>query len=618
MHSPPEAPRPASGSPSHGRFRFDPERHEDRLKAILGEVAGFDDPADFDDRELDRILRRHPRPRGGFYSKVQLVRSWRVFAARGDDDLPLTEAQLTSRLRMKPVRTLSGVAPVTVLTRPHPCPGKCIFCPNDVRSPKSYLSNEPGVRRAVQHGYDPYLQTRARLTALHHMGHPVSKVETIVLGGTWSFYPESYRIWFVLRCFEAMNDFDSAAVETPLPPPKTLPVRLDGFDDELDGRTLERTYNQVVTAFLRDRRDGLEREDETASWEALEAAQRANETARARCVGLVLETRPDHLDAAEVVRLRRLGATKVQIGIQSTSDEVLAKNKRGHDTASTRRAIMRLRRAGFKIHGHWMANLYGSDPEADVEDFSRLFADLGYRPDELKLYPCSLIESAELMRHYEDGSWRPYERDELLEVLVRTMAATPAYCRLTRVIRDIPGTDIVTGNKTTNFREVVERELERRGVELAEIRSREVRKEAVDWGAVRFEALEYDTEVSREVFLQALVPETGTEDGADRLAGFLRLSLPTAPLGDLAGLDELEGRAMIREIHVYGAQVEVGEEGEAASQHRGLGRQLVCRAAERAREAGFTGWAVISSVGTREYYRGLGFEDGGLYQVAGL
>ncbi|MCB1037339.1 MAG: tRNA uridine(34) 5-carboxymethylaminomethyl modification radical SAM/GNAT enzyme Elp3, partial [Acidobacteria bacterium] len=480
-------------------------------------------------------------------------------------------------------------------------PGKCIFCPSDVRMPKSYLASEPGAQRAASHAFDPYLQTYFRLRTYRNIGHRVDKVELIVLGGTWSFYPEAYQVWYIKRCFDALNDFGRR--EDPELLQEADALDFSTLPEQLDGADLERSYNQVVTEFLRRAQDGqLDDPGEEARWEELFEAQRLNETREARCVGLVLETRPDHVSEAEVLRLRRLGATKVQIGFQSLSDEVLKLNRRGHDVAATRRAMELLRQVGFKIHAHWMPNLYGSDPSADLADFERIFEDPAFRPDELKIYPTSLVDTAELMAYYRDGRWRPYREDELLEVLVGCLERVPPFCRLTRIIRDIPSQDIVVGNKLTNFRQLAERALEARGGRCRDIRSREVRGRAVRPEELRLEAVEYDSPVSREVFLQFV-----TE--ADEIAAFLRLSLPARP----PLVEELAGAAIIREIHVYGAMAGIGQPSDGKAQHLGLGRLLVEKAVTRA-AAGFTRLAVISSVGTREYYRGLGFEDGELYQ----
>jgi elongator complex protein 3 len=502
---------------------------------------------------------------------------------------------------MKPVRTASGVAPVTLLTKPHPCPGSCIFCPSDVQMPKSYLSDEPGAQRAAQHRFDPYAQTLSRLRTYHHTGHQVDKAELIVLGGTWSSYPEPYQLWFVKRCFEALNDFASWR-DGGTAAPAATGMAWAQLEERIDGQRIRHDYNRVVTSWA-ERHGNGQAAAETAGWRDLARAQRANERAAARCVGLVVETRPDHLTADEVVRIRRIGATKVQIGYQSLSDEVLVANQRGHDVAASRRAMRLLRGAGFKIQAHWMPNLYGSSPEADVEDFDRIFADPDFRPDELKIYPCSLIESAELMRHWRDGRWRPYEHDELLEVLVECLRRTPDYCRVSRVIRDIPGTDIVAGNRRTNFRELAEQELARRGLPARDIRAREVRHDEVRPDDLRLRSVVYQTAIGEERFLQYVTPD-------DRLAGFLRLSLPADPVE----IAEIATSAMLREVHVYGRVVGIGKRRSGRSQHLGLGTKLIEQAATQAADTGFTDLAVISAVGTRDYYRRLAFTDGELYQ----
>jgi len=335
-------------------YQFSPELFERELEGIIHEIAALTPEEAHDQRTMASILRRFPRPGGGFFSKSELVQGFRYLSRRAD--WPYRESDFMPRIRMKPVRTASGVAPVTVLTEPFPCPGRCIFCPSDVRMPKSYLSDEPGAQRAAQHRFDPYRQTLSRLLTFHNTGHAVDKIELIVLGGTWSFYPEEYQVWFIERCFDALNDFESVAVgaaeEVALPG-----VAFEAIEGRVEGRRVERefsthNYNTVISDFL----DASQVESElrssgTCDWESLAAAQRRNETALARGIGLSIETRPDHI-SEEVRRIRRLGATKVQIGYQSLSDEVLRLNRRGHDVAATRRAMHWLRQAGFKIHTH--------------------------------------------------------------------------------------------------------------------------------------------------------------------------------------------------------------------------------------------------------------------------
>lgn len=602
------------------RETIDLQQHREPLLKILHHIITR---PDLSRRELDQLLREIPKGRDSMYSRDELISAYRAFAGTA---LPPFDQSILERLRRKPVRTSSGVTPVTVLTKPFPCPGECIFCPNDVRMPKSYLSDEPGAQRAEQNSFDPYLQTYTRLQSYHNTGHPTDKIEIIILGGTWSFYPESYQIWFIKRIFDAMHDFGRgqdrrSEVEDALREKSQLHPDRNTITATIDGRHIEKRYNAVVQLVYKDEmtrsyelaqaiaRGEQPRSpiDEFATWEELEAAHLENETAPCRSVGLVIETRPDHISPEEVLRVRRLGCTKVQIGFQSLNDHVLRLNKRGHNVAATRRAVKLLRQAGFKIHAHWMPNLYGSSPEADIEDYRRMFDEVDFRPDELKVYPCSLIESAELMQRYQDGSWKPYTHEELLHVLVESFRLTPEYCRLTRVIRDIPSTDIVVGNQMTNFRQLVENELAKHGERSPDIRAREVRFKSVEAAELHLDELWYQSSCTDEVFLQYITPSRD-------IAGFLRLSLPKEP----PITDELAGAAMIREIHVYGQSLEIGTTGEGRAQHLGLGKQLIERAVEIAREHNYPQLAVISAIGTREYYRKRGFVDGKLYQLRAL
>ena len=606
------------------KYELDVEEHRDQLLPLLKVILAS--PNRLSSREHQQLMRRYPRPAGeGFYSLANLVDAWRAFA--GQEGVPAYDEGMLYKLRRKPVRTMSGVTPVTLLTKPFPCPGTCIFCPNDVRMPKSYLADEPGAQRAEKNAFDPYLQTYMRLQTYHNLGHSTGKIEIIILGGTWSFYPETYQIWFVKRIFDAMHDFgegnDRRAEVFAALRHRSMFGGEQISNVVINGSEMTASYNQVVQDIYADemyRSRGLvdkiitgERErspvDEFATWNELELAQRENETAPCRSVGLVIETRPDHISEGEVIRIRRLGCTKVQIGFQSLNDRVLDMNKRGHDVAATRRAVKLLRKAGFKIHAHWMPNLYGSSPDADRADYEKIFGDEEFRPDELKIYPCSLIESAELMQRYRAGDWRPYTYDELLDLLVDCFERTPEYCRLTRVIRDIPGTDIVDGNKVTNFRQLVEQELVRRGGKSSDIRAREIRRDHVTDGDLRLDVSEYSAGIGDEVFLQYITEER-------KIAAFLRLSLPDIDEAPL--LEELIGCAMIREVHVYGLSLGIGTAMSGRAQHLGLGSRLIETAAKIAAERAYTRLAVISAIGTREYYRKRGFEDGELYQIRDL
>ena len=507
----------------------------DIVRAVLDEIQAAPE-------HLTRALRRHPLPDGRTLSKSRLLRGYLRLCAEDGEEPDPTMLRL---LRSKPTRTISGVAPVAVLTKPFPCPGECIFCPAPAGMPKSYLPDEPGAMRAAAYDFDPYGQTAGRVRVLAEIGHRVDKVELLILGGTWSHYPPSYQEWFVRRCLDALNGSPSPT---------------------------------------------------------LEEAQRRNETAVHRNVGLVIETRPDSITPEEVARLRRLGVTKVQLGVQSLDDEILARNKRGHTVAATRRAMRLLRLAGFKIVVHWMPNLLGATPESDEADFRRLWDDPALRPDELKIYPTALLRDTELYAHWQRGEYRPYDEETLVELLARCKSTIPPYCRVNRLMRDIPAPNIVAGVKKSNLRQIVRRRMAQEGLVCRCIRCREVRGSTVAPDSLRLSRLEYETDGTREWFLSYVTPD-------DRLAGFLRLSLPQAA----PPLAELDGAAVVREVHVYGPALELGDQQEGHAQHVGLGTRLLDEARRIARQAGYRRLAVIAAVGTRPYYRERGFTLGRWY-----
>lgn len=539
------------------------------------------------------------------------------------------EERFIRSVRMKPRRTASGVATITVITRPHTCSSNCIYCPCDLRMPKSYLANEPACQRAELTFFDPYVQVAARLQALHQMGHSTDKVELIVLGGTWSDYPESYQYWFIKELFRALNEWPNS--------PSHIQERLDWYssfglqntEEALSSFVAEQqaavfddtaTYNQAFHKLYDTSRP------HQSAWSQMQSAydelveqQHSNETAAARVVGLVIETRPDTITPDNLRMFRQLGCTKIQIGIQSTRQEILDANKRQMSAAQIKRAFSLIRLYGFKIHSHLMVNLLGATPEADKRDFKTFVTDPGFLPDEIKLYPCALISGTQLVQKYREGTWQPYAKDELVDVLVQDVLNTPPYVRISRMIRDISATDILVGNKHTNLRQMVEQELAAEDVanRVQEIRFREINQQQVRAAELTLQDFAYTTAVSDEHFLQWVTTD-------NKIAGFCRLSLPhwdklTSGACDVSA-DELlvqPGQAMIRELHVYGQALSLGSEGMSA-QHQGLGQKLLAKASSIAAEAGYTSLNVISSIGTRAYYRAQGFTDAGLYQQKAL
>ena len=551
----------------------------------------------------------------------ELWQSWNV--------TPELEERFIRSVRMKPRRTASGVATITVITRPHTCSSNCIYCPCDLRMPKSYLANEPACQRAELTFFDPYVQVAARLQALHQMGHSTDKVELIVLGGTWSDYPESYQYWFIKELFRALNEWPDA--------PHHIKERLNWYtsfglqnsEEALSSFVAEQqaavfddtaTYNQAFHKLYDTSQPHQSAWSQMQStYDELVEQQHVNETAAARVVGLVIETRPDTITPENLRMFRQLGCTKIQIGIQSTRQEILDVNKRQMPVAQIKRAFSLIRLYGFKIHSHLMVNLLGATPEADKQDFKTFVTDPGFLPDEIKLYPCALVSGTQLVQKYREGAWQPYAKDELVDVLVQDVLATPPYVRISRMIRDISATDILVGNKHTNLRQMVEQELAAKDVasRVQEIRFREINQQQVRTAELTLQDFVYTTAVSDEHFLQWVTAD-------NKIAGFCRLSLPhwdklTAGACDVTTNELLvqPGQAMIRELHVYGQALSLGSEGMSA-QHQGLGQKLLAKASSIAAEAGYTSLNVISSIGTRAYYRAQGFTDAGLYQQKAL
>ncbi len=446
---------------------------------------------------------------------------------------------------------------MTVLTCPFPCPVNCIFCPNDSRMPKSYLPDEPGAARAFQNNFDPYDQVLSRLTAYEAVGHPTNKIELLILGGSWTSYPKDYQTWFILRCLDAMNGCDSKDIRS---------------------------------------------------------AQTMNETASHRNVGLVVETRPDEITPEVLRNLRLLGVTKIQLGIKSLDDSILITNRRGHTVAEALSSVALCRAAGFKIVLHWMPNLMNATPESDREDFKRLWIEsgegYGFCPDEIKIYPTQLLENTDLFNEWQDGHYQPYDTETLIHLIADIKPFIQPYCRVNRIIRDIPAHHIVAGNKRSSLRMDIQARMKMLGTTCHCIRCREIKGQTVNLESLKLVDFQYNAAYANEHFLQFVTEQ-------DKIAGYLRLSLPSdnAPK---TGILELENAALIREIHIYGQSLAVGSEQSGAAQHIGLGTDLIRKACEISEQAGYQKIAVISAIGTRRYYQSRGFDRGEYYMIRQL
>jgi elongator complex protein 3 len=449
-------------------------------------------------------------------------------------------------------RTISGVTPVAVMGKPVGCPGQCIYCPTFPDAPKSYTPESPAVLRAKLCSYEPKRQVEARLRILMDMGHPVDKVELIVMGGTFLAYPEEYQYQFIKDCYDGLNGCETSS---------------------------------------------------------LDAAKQTNETAVHRCIGLCIETRPDWCREEEVAKMLEFGTTRVELGVQTLDDGIYELVQRGHNVTEVVRATKLLKDYGFKVYYHWMPGLPGSKPEHDLELSQQLFDDEDFRPDGLKLYPTLVIAGTELEKWYADGRYQPYAMDDLVSLMIGIKTQVPGYVRIPRVMRDMPGKFIVAGCKDLALRSAIRKRMEEIGVECKCIRCREYGHRLRDKhriGEPRLHRLDYQASGGEEIFL-------AFEDDGGTIFGLLRMRI-----GSLAV--ENGNVAMVRELHVFGSEVPLGEKNAGAAQHKGMGLQLLKEAERIARdEFKATGIAVISGVGAREYFRSeCGYELNGAYMAKGL
>lgn len=469
-------------------------------------------------------------------------------------------------LKTRPIRTLSGVTPITVLTKPYPCPGKCIYCPSEPGMPKSYLSTEPGAMRALANKFDPFLMVHNRLKALYLNGHEPDKIELLVLGGTWSAYPWKYQKWFIKRCFEAANYFPYKFNKQPIP--KKI-----------------RSYNLVQ-------------------------AQKINEKAKYRIIGITLETRPDWVTEKEIKRLRELGCTRVQLGIQILDDKILDLVQRGHTIKHSIEATKRLRENGFKIDHHIMQNLPGATPAKDKKTLQRIFADPDFRPDQIKIYPTIVSKYAPLYKWWKQGKYKPYPEKKLLNLLLELKQLVPYYCRINRLVRDFPEQSIEAGNKTTNLRQIIQKELAKRKISCKCIRCREPFHKNLSAGKAKLFIEKYKAAKGWEYFISFETMDRSV------ILGFIRLRINSDKNKVL--FPELENASIIRELHVYGQVVRHDDKKNPRVQHQGLGKKLMLEAEKITRQEEENKIAVIAGIGVREYYRKLGYHLEGTYMTKKL
>lgn len=491
-------------------------------------------------------------------------------------------------LRKVKIRTLSGIAIVASLTKPYQCPGKCIYCPKEANMPKSYIATEPAAARALQLHFDPYNQMKERILMLEKNGHQTGKIEFIVKGGTWNAYPLNYQYWFIKESFRACNDLSRRKRSCKL------------------GQNISLKKLKKVLA----------------------EEQRYNETAKHRIIGLTLETRPDAVTPKTILQMREQGCTRVELGLQAPDDKILKLIKRGHTLEQFYSAMFLLRQAGFKVDIHFMPSLPGSSPKHDVLMYKNLFSDPRIKPDMIKIYPCVVIENTELYDWFKKGKYKTYPYEKLFEALIKMKSATPRYCRISRLIRDIPAQHIITGNKITNLRDYLKEEMEKRGIRCKCLRCCEI-------GHQDIELQRKSIQKKPKLFIDSYKTRGGTEyflsfclnDNRNVVFSFLRLRLPDKKITEdkedkvyeMYGLlPQVKNAALIRELHTYGALINIGLREAEASQHKGLGKKLMQEAEKIAEKARYKKMVVISGVGVRGYYKKFGYRKSGTYMVKSL
>lgn len=500
----------------------------------------------------------------------------------------------------KPVRTISGVTPLTVVLKPRKCNhGTCIYCPGGEKVPQSYTNKSPAIMRALALGFDPYEQVKNRLDVLDKMGHPTDKIEIIVLGGTFLQYPADYQEEFIKKCFDALNEKDS---------------------------------------------------------KNLEEAKKINETAKHRCVAMCIENRPDNCSDEEIQRMLSCGCTRVEIGVQMPDDKLYKKTNRGHSVKDVVEATEKLKDAGFKLGYHIMPGLPGSNPKKDLELFKKIFGSPDFRPDQLKIYPCQVVSDSPLAKIRKSIKFKPYSEEKTKDLLKKMMQVIPEYCRVMRMMREFPKEKLIDGVEKLDLRKDIESDFRKKGIKVKEIRMREVGFNKDADLNVKLKILEYDAGNGKEFFLQFVNDENilfgllrlrifedypnsvNSATNLPRSARLLKKDNVKKNSEDIniseASLAKINSsktkRAIVREVHVYGQALNLGEKGlnkkedyaketmGVPAQHKGIGKLLMEKAEEIAKQQGISKISVISGIGVREYYRKLGYELEGFYMVKNL
>ena len=482
----------------------------------------------------------------------------------------------------KPTKTLAGVTPIAVMLKPRKCRhGTCLYCPS-LNVPQSYTPLSPPVIRAEMLNYNPYEQVKSRLKAFKLMNHPTDKIELIIMGGTFLSYPPAYQSAFIKACYDALNKRKS---------------------------------------------------------KNLDEAKKLNEKARHRCVALCIETRPDFCSEKEIKKILEFGATRVEIGVQAIDNRIYKKVNRGHKVKDVVQATEKLKQAGFKIGYHMMLGLPGSNMKKDFQMFKKIFSSSDFKPDQLKIYPCQVIKGAKLVENYEKGKYTPYTKEQIESLLIKIFKIIPNYCRIMRIMREIPPEFLIAGTKRIDLRKPVEEKLRRMKIKINEIRFREIGFNPVSDFNLMLKITKYKASGGDEYFLELVNKD-------NILFGLLRLmiernrkvektehktrnkveqSIESREDKQLTEKNKKQTKAIIREVHIYGKSIQLGKKGKLAkktvgvhAQHKGLGKQLIKKAEQIAENEKADKIFIISGIGARQYYKKLGYKLENNYMVKSI
>lgn len=487
---------------------------------------------------------------------------------------PTERIAISPIIRKKPTRTISGVAVVAVMCKPHKCPhGRCAYCPESDIAPPSYTGEEPAALRARMYDFDPYKQTYNRLLQLESIGHPLDKIELIIMGGTFPSYFLCYQEWFITRCIEAMNDFGIETLENHIQIHKTQKLK-------------------IPTKF-----------------KFLEEAQTTNEQSPVRCVGMTFETRPDYAKIEDVDRMLQMGVTRVELGVQTIYNYIYKRIERGHTINDVIESTRILRDSGIKVAMHLMPGLY-SNPQKDLRIFNRIFKDENFKPDMIKIYPCLVTQGSKIHKLWQKDNYTPYTTQQAVDLIVNIKKTLPKWVRTMRIQRDIPSQLIEAGVKKSNLGELVYQKLAQENIKCQCIRCREVGHQNIQGtnpklGKIKLLKEEYKAGQGQEIFLSKEDPNNNI------LIGFLRLRIPSTKA---YRIEITPKTAIVRELHVYGQMAELGQKKNELWQHMGYGEELLSEAEKIASEKyDKNKILIISGIGARNYYKKFGYKKEGPY-----